>query len=108
MVPDAPLHHLDKGTQLARLGLVPAQRDGERGQRRLEAVGEIGDVTACALDAASATKIVSTASAAGLGPWRTGGFTSTSLALFTPTTLRKLQENEVYRVDLVWTLNSGP
>jgi hypothetical protein len=65
-------------------------------------------VSACALDASSATKVVSTASGAGLGPWKTGGFTSTSVALSTPSTLRKLQENEVYRVDLSWTLSSGP
>lgn len=65
-------------------------------------------VSACALDASSATKIVSTASGAGKGPWKTGGFTSTSLALATPSTLRKLQENEVYRVDLLWALSSGP
>jgi hypothetical protein len=65
-------------------------------------------VSACAVDASSATKIVSTASGAGLGPWKTSGFTSTSLALATPSTLRKLQENEVYRVDLSWTLSSGP
>jgi hypothetical protein len=64
--------------------------------------------TACPLDASSATKIVSTASGAGKGPWKTGGFTATSLALSTPSTLRALRENEVYRVDLLWTLSSGP
>ena len=32
----------------------------------------------------------------------------TSLALSTPTSLKTLQTGEVYRVDLVWTINSGP
>jgi len=64
--------------------------------------------TACPLDAASASKIVSTASGAGLGPWTTSGFTASSLALATPSTLRALPASEVYRVDLLWTLNSGP
>src|SRR5438128_8386519 len=64
--------------------------------------------TACPLDASSAAKIVSTASGAGRGPWKTSGFSATSLALSTPTTLLVLRESEVYRVDLLWTLNSGP
>jgi hypothetical protein len=64
--------------------------------------------TSCPVDAASASKIVSTASGAGLGPWKTGAFSGTSLALATPTTLRALPESEVYRVDLLWTLSSGP
>jgi hypothetical protein len=64
--------------------------------------------TTCPIDASSATKIVSTASGAGLGPWKTSGFGATSLALSTPTTLRVLPEHEIYRVDLLWTLGSGP
>jgi hypothetical protein len=64
--------------------------------------------SACPLDAASASKIVSTASGAGLGPWKSSGLTSTSLALATGTTLRALPASEVYRVDLLWTLSSGP
>jgi hypothetical protein len=64
----------------------------------------------CFVDAApgSPVKVVSAASAAGLGTYLTNGYTSTSLALSAPTTLRVLQSNEVYRVDLVWSLNSGP
>ena len=62
----------------------------------------------CPVDASSATKIVSTASGAGLGPWKSSGFSATSLALSTPSTLRALPESEVYRVDLLWTLSSGP
>jgi hypothetical protein len=62
----------------------------------------------CPLDGTSTTKIASAAANAGRGAWRAGGFTGTSLALSTPTTMRVLPANEVYRVDLVWSLNSGP
>jgi hypothetical protein len=62
----------------------------------------------CSVDAASATKVASAAVNGGLGPWRTSGFSGTSLALSTPTTTRVLPSAEVYRVDLVWSLNSGP
>ena len=62
----------------------------------------------CSVDAGAATKIASAAAGAGLGPWQTTGFASNSLALSTATTLRALPANEVYRVDLLWTLNSGP
>src|SRR5205085_1567722 len=64
--------------------------------------------TACPVGAASATKIVSTASGAGLGPWKSSGFGASSLTLSTPTTLRALPATEVYRVDLLWTLSTGP
>jgi hypothetical protein len=64
--------------------------------------------TSCPIDASSATKIVSAASGGGLGPWTTSGFGATSLTLSTPSTLRVLPENEIYRVDLLWTLSSGP
>ena len=62
----------------------------------------------CSVDAASATKIVSAASGGGLGPWSASGFSATSLALTAPTTTRALPASEVYRADLVWSLNSGP
>jgi hypothetical protein len=62
----------------------------------------------CSVDAAAATKIASAAAGAGLGPWRTTGFAASSLSLSTATTLRTLPANEVYRVDLLWTLGSGP
>jgi WxL domain surface cell wall-binding len=64
--------------------------------------------SACNVDSASAVKIASAAVNAGMGTWATTGWTGTSLALSTPTTLKTLQTNEVYRVDLVWTINSGP
>jgi hypothetical protein len=62
----------------------------------------------CFLDTASPAKIVSAATSAGLGTYQTTGYTASSVSLSAPTTLRALQSNEVYRVDLVWTLNSGP
>ena len=62
----------------------------------------------CSLDAAAPTKIASAASGAGLGPWRTTGFGASSLSLSTPTTLRVLPTNEIYRTDLLWTLSTGP
>jgi hypothetical protein len=58
--------------------------------------------------AASPVKIVSAAALAGMGTFQTTGYGASSLSLSTPTTVRALQSNEVYRVDLVWTLNSGP
>jgi hypothetical protein len=64
--------------------------------------------SACNVDSASAVKIASAAANAGMGTWATTGWSGTSLALSTPTTLKTLQTGEVYRVDLVWTLNSGP
>jgi hypothetical protein len=62
----------------------------------------------CSVDAAAATKVASAAVGAGLGPWETSGYGASSLSLSTATTLRTLPANEVYRVDLLWTLNSGP
>jgi hypothetical protein len=62
----------------------------------------------CSVDAAAATKVASAAAGAGLGPWQTSGYGASSLSLSTATTLRTLPANEVYRVDLLWTLNSGP
>lgn len=64
--------------------------------------------SACNVDSASAMKIASAAANAGMGTWATTAWSGTSLALSTPTTLKTLQTGEVYRVDLVWTLNSGP
>jgi hypothetical protein len=66
--------------------------------------------TACNVDAppASPVKIISAASGAGMGTWATTGWTGTSVAANAPSTVQALQTNEVYRVDLLWTLGSGP
>jgi WxL domain surface cell wall-binding len=64
--------------------------------------------SACNVDSASAVKTVSAASGAGMGTYQTSGYTATSLALAAPTTIKALQTNEYYKLDLVWSLNSGP
>jgi len=63
--------------------------------------------TACALDTAAGHKIASAAAAKGEGPW-TATFPANSLTLSAPTTVHSLREHEVYRVNLLWTLASGP
>jgi hypothetical protein len=63
---------------------------------------------ACNVDSATAVKIASAAVNAGMGTWLTTGFSATSLALATPSTLKVLPEKEVYRVNLLWTLSTGP
>lgn len=64
----------------------------------------------CFVDAApgSPVKTVSAALNAGMGTYLTSGYSATSLALSAPSTVKALGANEVYRVDLVWSLNSGP
>jgi hypothetical protein len=62
----------------------------------------------CSVDAASAVKTLSAAAGAGMGTYQTSGYTGTSLALIAPTTIKALQASEVYHLDLVWTLSSGP
>lgn len=62
----------------------------------------------CFVDSASAVKVVSAAALAGMGTFQTTSYGASSLSLSAPTTVRALQTNEVYRVDLVWSLNSGP
>jgi hypothetical protein len=62
----------------------------------------------CNVDSASAVKIASAAEKAGMGTWLTTGFSATSLALATPSTLKALSNGEVYRVNLLWTLSTGP
>jgi hypothetical protein len=64
--------------------------------------------SSCNVDSASAVKIASAASAAGMGTYKTQSFSSESLKLATPSTLKVLSNEEVYRVNLLWTLGSGP
>jgi hypothetical protein len=65
--------------------------------------------TACNVDSAAAVKIASAATGgAGESTWTTTGFSATSLALSVPTTLKKLASEEVYRVNILWTLSTGP
>lgn len=65
--------------------------------------------TACNVDSAKAVKIASAATGgAGESTWTTTGFSATSLALAVPTTLRALPSEEIYRVNILWTLATGP
>lgn len=62
----------------------------------------------CYVDSASPVTVATAATNAGEGTWLAGGWSASSLALSTPATLRVLKTNEVYRVNLVWSLASGP
>jgi hypothetical protein len=65
--------------------------------------------TACNIDSATAVKIVSAATGgAGESTWTASGFSATSLTLTAPTTLTALLNEEVYRVNVIWTLATGP
>jgi hypothetical protein len=64
--------------------------------------------SACNVDAGSAVKIISAAASAGMGTWLAEKFTATSLTLSTPSTLKVLPEKEQYRVNILWTLGTGP
>jgi hypothetical protein len=63
--------------------------------------------TACNVDSASAVKVASAAVNAGMGTYQ-ASYTANNLTLSTPSTLKALGTDEVYRVDLTWTLSSGP
>jgi WxL domain surface cell wall-binding len=64
--------------------------------------------SSCNVDSATAVKIASAATNAGMGTWLTAAWGGTSLALATPSTLKALSNGEVYRVNLLWTLSTGP
>jgi hypothetical protein len=64
----------------------------------------------CFVDAAPASpvKVISAAAGAGMGSYLTTGYSATSLAGAAPSTVQAVLANEVYHVDLLWTLGSGP
>ncbi|MDQ2935775.1 MAG: WxL domain-containing protein [Chloroflexota bacterium] len=62
----------------------------------------------CFMDSASPVKVISAATSAGMGTFVTSGYTASSLSLATPSNTSVLPANEVYKVNLVWSLNSGP
>jgi hypothetical protein len=64
--------------------------------------------TPCNIDAATPSKIATESTGTLLATWTSTGFSASSLALSTATTLKILPASEVYRVDVVWTLNTGP
>jgi hypothetical protein len=63
--------------------------------------------TACNVDSATAVKILSAPTTA-TGTWTASGFSTSSLQLAIPTTLRALAASQVYRVNILWTLSTGP
>lgn len=64
--------------------------------------------SSCNVDSPTPVKVASAASGAGMGTWATSAFSASSLALATPSTLKVLPSEEVYRVNLLWTLSTGP
>jgi hypothetical protein len=64
------------------------------------------NAVACPIDSGTAVKVVSASSSVATGAWTSSG--SASVSLNTPSTLHKLQTGEVYSVNLVWTVNTGP
>jgi hypothetical protein len=60
----------------------------------------------CHIDNATPVKVVSAGSTVANTAWTTLGTSTLSLA--TPASLLKLQTNEVYRLDVVWTASTGP
>lgn len=65
--------------------------------------------TTCNVDSAGAVIVASAAADAGMGTYQASLYTGTSLAVSAPTTVKALSDDEaVYRVDLTWTLASGP
>lgn len=64
----------------------------------------------CALDTGNETanKVVSAAANKGMGNYKAKGWSAESLQLSTPAEMYALPASEVYRVDILWTLSSGP
>jgi hypothetical protein len=63
----------------------------------------------CSVDSATPVKIADVASLSVAATWTTANWSATSVALTVPTTIRTPnQAGEVYNVDLLWTLGSGP
>ncbi|TMK68490.1 MAG: hypothetical protein E6G53_00365 [Actinobacteria bacterium] len=63
----------------------------------------------CSMDTTSAVKIASATTSVSTGTWSTTGYSATSVAATIPTTTKYLtQSGEVYHLDLVFTLATGP
>ena len=61
----------------------------------------------CFVDTASPVKLASAAVNAGMGTYATTGYGASSLSLNAPTTIKAIG-SDVYQVDLVTSVNSGP
>ena len=90
------------------LNSTGASFTGEKGTKEGANLPALQCSSACSADSASAVKVVSAAKETGMGTFKTTGFSATSLALATPSTLKVLPSEEVYRVNLLWTLSTGP
>jgi hypothetical protein len=64
--------------------------------------------TVCDIDTTTPSKIATETTGAITATWTSTGFSTTSLALSTATTLKTLPVAEVYRLNVIWTLNTGP
>jgi hypothetical protein len=63
----------------------------------------------CLLDSASAVSVAFAAVELGVGTWRAQGYAADSLSLAVPTSTRVIGSgNKLYRVNVLWTLASGP
>jgi hypothetical protein len=62
--------------------------------------------TSCNVDSATAVKVASAETSE--STWTAGSWSTTSLKLSAPTTLRVLANEEIYRVNILWTLATGP
>ncbi len=62
----------------------------------------------CNVDSASSVIIGTAATDAGMGTYQSTGYGASSIALSAPTTIKAIDDEAVYRVDLTWTLASGP
>lgn len=63
----------------------------------------------CNVDSAVAVKVATASTGVSLTTWTTSSYSATSLALSVPTTIRApRQTGEIYHLDLIWTLNTGP
>jgi hypothetical protein len=64
--------------------------------------------TPCNIDTTTPSKIATETTGTLTATWTSTGFSTTSLALSTATTLKTLPAAEVYRLNAIWTLNTGP
>jgi hypothetical protein len=64
--------------------------------------------SSCALDVTNPVKVVSASANGGSATWTSTALGGSSVSLSAPTTVKALPASEVYRLDLLWTLATGP
>jgi hypothetical protein len=66
-------------------------------------------VASCNVDTTIPVKIAGGAAGAGMGTYQANSYGASSLSLALPTTVKTIGTgNKVYRLDLTWSINSGP